>query len=130
MRAIRRQVDQLLEWAGGFETRTWADESAGGLGYLLSQQLVAAGETVLDVPAIAAARVRLLWSGKSNKNDPNDALSVAVAALRAPRLGAVERADHGEALRLLAKRNVDLGRTRNLVACRLHALLAALVSAE
>ena len=127
VRATRRQVDQLLEWAGGFEKRTWAIESAGGLGYLLSQQLVAAGETVLDVPATLAARVRLLGSGKSNKNDPNDALSVAVAALRAPRLASVEKADHGAVLRLLAKRNVDLGRNRNLVACRLHALLAELV---
>jgi hypothetical protein len=128
VRATRRQVDQLLEWAGGFEKRTWAIESAGGLGYLLSQQLVAAGETVLDVPATLAARVRLLGSGKSNKNDPNDALSVAVAALRAPRLATVEKADHAAVLRLLAKRNVDLGRTRNLVACRLHALLAELVA--
>ncbi|HUE59625.1 MAG TPA: IS110 family transposase [Acidimicrobiales bacterium] len=127
VRASRRQVDQLLEWAAGFEKRTWAIESAGGLGYLLSQQLVIAGETVLDVPATLAARVRLLGSGKSNKNDPNDALSVAVAALRAPRLASVERADHVTVLRLLAKRNVDLGRSRNLTACRLHALLAELV---
>jgi hypothetical protein len=93
----------------------------------LSQQLVTAGETVLDVPATLAARVRLLGSGKSNKNDPNDALSVAVAALRAPRLASVDRADHMTVLRLVAKRNVDLGRTRNLIACRLHALLAELV---
>jgi transposase len=127
VRASRRQVEQLLEWAAGFEKRTWAIESAGGLGYLLSQQLVSAGEAVLDVPATLAARVRLLGSGKSNKNDPNDALSVAVAALRAPRLAAVERADHVTVLRLLAKRNVDLGRSRNLTACRLHALLAELV---
>jgi transposase len=127
VRATRRQVKQLLEWAVGFEKRTWAIESAGGLGYLLSQQLVTAGETVLDVPATLAARVRLLGSGKSNKNDPNDALSVAVAALRAPRLAAVEKADHVAVLRLLAKRNVDLGRSRNLTACRLHALLAELV---
>jgi transposase len=127
VRAARRQIEQLLEWAVGFEKRTWAVESAGGLGYLLSQQLVTAGETVLDVPATLAARVRLLGSGKSNKNDPNDALSVAVAALRAPRLATVERADHGAVLRLLAKRNVDLGRSRNLTACRLHALLAELV---
>lgn len=125
--ASRRQVGQLLEWAAGFEERTWAVESAGGLGYLLSQQLVAAGETVLDVPATLAARVRLLGTGKSNKNDPNDALSVAVAALRAPLLPTVAKADHQSVLRLLAKRNNDLGRARNLVACRLHALLAELV---
>jgi transposase len=39
----------------------------------------------------------------------------------------VEKADHQTVLRLLAKRNNDLGRARNLVACRLHALLAELV---
>jgi Transposase len=93
VRATRRQVDQLLEWAARFEERTWAIESAGGLGYLLAQQLLGAGETVLDVPATLAARVRVLGTGRSNKNDPNDAHSVAVAALRAPRLSPVARAD-------------------------------------
>ena len=44
-----------------------------------------------------------------------------------PRAWRRSEADHGAVLRLLAKRNVDLGRTRNLVACRLHALLAELV---
>lgn len=127
VRATRRQLDELLEWAAPFEKRTWAVESAGGLGYLLSQQLVAAGEAVLDVPATLAARVRVLASGRANKNDPNDALSVAVAALRAPRLASVEAADHVGVLRVLAKRNVDLGRARNRTACRLHALLAELV---
>ena len=91
VRATRRQVDELLAWAARFEDRTWAIESAGGLGYLLAPQLVAAGERVLDVPATLAARVRVLGSGRSNKNDPNDALSVAIAALRAPRLARVGR---------------------------------------
>jgi transposase len=127
VRASRRQLDQLQQWAAPFEDRTWAVECAGGLGYLLSQQLLAAGETVLDVPATLAARVRLLGTGHSNKNDPNDARSVAVAALRTPRLATVERADHAGVLRLLAKRNNDLGRSRNKTACRLHALLCELV---
>lgn len=127
VRATRSQAEELLRWAGSFDERTWVIESAGGLGYLLSQQLVAAGEEVLDVPATLAARVRVLGSGRSNKNDPNDAHSVAVAALRAPQLASVERGDHVEVLRLLAKRNNDLGRARNRAACRLHALLAELV---
>lgn len=109
-----------------FEKRTWAIESAGGLGYLLAQQLVAAGEEVVNVPATLASRVRVLASGRSNKNDPNDALSVAVAALRAPALRPVEVADHAEVLRLLAKRNTDIGNHRTRVVCRLHALLAEL----
>jgi len=127
VRATRRQLDQLLEWAARFDERTWAIESAGGLGYLLAQQLLNAGEQVLDVPATLAARVRILGTGRSNKNEPNDALSVAVAALRAPRLASVARADHAGVLRLLAKRNNELGRARNKTACRLHALLAELV---
>ncbi len=127
VRASRRQVDQLLEWAARFEARAWAIESAGGLGYLLGQQLLNAGERVVDVPATLAARVRVLGTGRSNKNDPNDALSVAVAALRAPRLSPVARANHAGVLRLLAKRNNELGRARNKTACRLHALLAELV---
>ncbi len=127
VRATRRQVNELLGWAARFEERVWAIESAGGLGYLLARQLVAAGERVLDVPATLAARVRVLGTGRSNKNDSNDALSIAVAALRAPRVAAVGRDDYSGVLRLYAKRNNDLGRARNRTACRLHALLAELV---
>jgi transposase len=126
VRSTRRQVPQLLAWAEPFETRLWAIESAGGLGYLLAQQLVDAGENVVDVPATLASRVRVLASGRSNKNDPNDALSVAVAALRAPALRSVQAADHAEVLRLLAKRNLDIGNHRTRVVCRLHAALASL----
>src|SRR5215211_1812737 len=94
VRAGRCQVDELMRWAGECADRTWAVESAGGMGYLLAQQLVAAGEKVLDVPATLPARARLLASGRSNKNDPNDAYSVAVAALRARALPVVAPADH------------------------------------
>jgi transposase len=126
VRATRRQVDQLIGWAEPFEKRTWAIESAGGLGYLLAQQLVARGEVVVDVPATLASRIRVLATERSNKNDPNDAHSIAVAALRAPRLRTVEEADHSEVLRLLAKRNIDIGNQRTRVICRLHALFAEL----
>lgn len=50
LRASKTQAARLIEWADGFEGRSWAVESAGGLGYLVAQQLVAAGETVVDVP--------------------------------------------------------------------------------
>ncbi len=92
----------------------------------MAQQLVTAGEDVVDVHATLASRVRVLASGRSVKNDPNDALSVAVAALRAPALRAVVAADHAEVLRLLAKRNTDIGEHRTRVVCRLHAALADL----
>ncbi|HEU0040830.1 MAG TPA: IS110 family transposase [Jiangellaceae bacterium] len=120
VRATRKQVPQLLAWAYPLGARRWAIESAGGLGYLLAQQLVEAGEIVLDVPATLASRIRVLGTGRSDKNDPNDALAVAVAALRAPMLRKVRPADHAEVLRLLAKRNIDIGNHRTRVVCRLH----------
>src|SRR5437763_14828735 len=49
--ADRRQRERLLCWAAEFEPRVWAVEGASRHGALLSQQLVSAGETVLDVPA-------------------------------------------------------------------------------
>ena len=82
VRASAAQVQRLLAWAAAWPERTWAVEGAGGLGHLLAQELVAAGDLVLDVQPKLAARVRLLAAGAVNKNDPNDARSVAVAALR------------------------------------------------
>src|ERR1017187_8279049 len=127
VRATKAQCDQLLAWAGQFEQRRWAIEAASGLGYLLAQQLVAAGEDVVDVPPTLSARVRVLGSGKSSKNDPNDALSTAVAALRGRRLRTVAPDDFGAILRMLAHRQEDLTSLRTQAACRLHAKLANLV---
>ncbi len=126
VRACASQVGELQEWASEYEERCWAVESARGLGYLLSQQLVASGERVVDVPAMMASRVRVLGSGKSQKNDPNDARSVAIAALRHPGLVTVVLDDHTRVLGLLAKRHRDVARLKNKAACRLHALLAEL----
>jgi transposase len=127
VRAGQRQLEQLLGWARPFAERRWAIESAGGLGYLLAQQLIVAGECVVDVPATLASRVRVLSSGRSNKNDPNDARAVAIAALRAPSLAAVRREDHITVLRLLAKAQLDARRARTRACCRLHAMAGELV---
>ncbi len=64
VRACAAQAEQLLAWAAAWPQRTWAVEGAGGLGHLLAQQLVAAGERVLDVQPKLAARVRLLAAGR------------------------------------------------------------------
>jgi transposase len=122
-----RETDRALRsWAAPFPDRVWAIESARGLGYLLAQQLVAAGETVVDVPAVLSTRTRLLGSGKSQKNDPNDARSVAIAALRNDGLQRVTGDDHPQVLKLLAKRHRDLARQKSQASCRLHALLMEL----
>jgi transposase len=122
-----RQLGELLAWAAPFEDRTWAIESAGGLGYLLAQQLVAYGERVVDVPATLSSRVRVLGSGRSNKNDANDARAVAVAALRSPFIASVRAEDHVSVLRLLAKAQLDASRARSRACSRLHALVRELV---
>jgi transposase len=127
VRASAGQARRLVAWAAAWPERTWAVEGAGGLGHLLAQQLVAAGERVLDVQPKLGARVRLLATGASNKNDPNDALSVAVAALRSRTRRQVSADDHATVLKVWSRRHRDLGRAKNQVACRLHAVLCELV---
>ena len=117
----------MLKWAIEFPERSWAIESANGLGALLSQQLVAAGEDVFDVPPTLSARVRVLASGKSQKNDENDALSAAIAALRSSRLRSVVAEDHVAVLRLLWNRHKNLTSLHTQAVGRLHALLAGIV---
>ena len=125
--ADRCQAQRLLAWAAPFEDRAWAVESADGLGKLLSQQLVAEGEHVIDVPATLAARVRLLGSAKASKNDPNDVLSTAVALLRHCGLRRVAADDHRVAVRMLVRRFGDVTARRTQAVCRLHAVLIELI---
>ena len=127
VRACVAQAERLLAWAAAWPQRTWAVEGAGGTGHLLAQQLVSAGERVLDVQPKLGARVRLLAAGDVNKNDPNDARSVAVAALRSAGVREVRADDHAAVLKIWSKRYRDLGRTRTQVVCRLHAVLGELI---
>ena len=69
VRACPDQAGQLLAWARAWPDRTWAVEGATGLGHLLAQQLVAAGERVLDIQPKLAARIRVLEAGNTSKND-------------------------------------------------------------
>jgi transposase len=127
VRACAAQAERLLAWAQAWPQRAWAVEGAGGVGHLLAQQLAAAGERVLDVPPQLAARVRLLAAGNSNNNDPDDARSVAVAALRSAGVREVRRDDHAAVLKVWSKRYRDLGRARTQVAGRLHQVLCELI---
>jgi transposase len=127
VRASAAQAGRLLAWAKEWPERAWAVEGAEGLGHLLAQQLLSAGERVLDVPPKLAARVRLLATGDINKNDPSDARSVAVAALRSAGIREARREDHAAVLKVWSKRYRDLGRARTQVACRLHQVLCELI---
>lgn len=94
---------------------------------MLAQQLVAAGERVLDAQPKLASRVRLLDNGDVNKTDANDARSVAVAAWRSKGLAEVGPEDHTAVMRIWTRRHREVSRSRNRVANRLHALLLELV---
>jgi transposase len=122
-RADPHQRQRLLDWASGCAPRTWAIEGANGTGSLLAQQLVAAGERVIDVPPKLAARVRMLDNERSDKSDRHDARSVAIAALRKHNLHEVTIEDHVAVLRLLAKRQHGLVGARTRTVCRLHTSL-------
>jgi transposase len=117
----------LRQWAGRWPQRCWAVEGAHGVGRALAQWLVADGEQVVDVPAKLAARVRVLSSGHGRKSDPDDAVSVAMAARSAPGLRRVGVEDQAMVLHLLTKRREDLVAMRTQTINRLHRLLVDLV---
>jgi Transposase len=127
VRSSASQAGRLVSWAADWPERIWAVEGARGLGHLLARQLLAAGERVLGVQPELGARVRLLAAGGTNKNDPNDARSVAIAALRSTARREMRPDDHAAVLKVWSKRHRDLGRTRTQVACRLRAVLCELV---
>jgi transposase len=60
-------------------------------------------------------------------NDPDDARSVAVAALRSRTQREVAADGHSAILKMWSKRHRDLGRARTQIACRLHSALCELV---
>ena len=111
-----------------FEPRRWAIEGATGMGALLAQQLVGAGEHVVDVPPKLSARVRLMDTGRIDKTDPNDARSAAIVAVRNATLNSVGAdSEDRVVLRLLADRYHQLTAQRTRSVCRLHALLCLLI---
>ena len=128
VRVDRTQRDRLLKFAAPYAPRVWVIEGARWLGVLVAQQLVAAGETVFDVPAKLSARVRVLDNECADKNDTHDARSAAIVGIRNRRLVAVTPEHHASVLRLLAKRHHDLVGRRTQSICRLHALLATMTA--
>jgi transposase len=104
-----------------------AISSCASGGRALAQRLVGDGERVLDVPAKLAARVRVLSVRHGRKRDPDDAISVAVAARSVPALRRVGVEDQATVLHLLTKRRQDLVAARTQTINRLHRLLLDLV---
>jgi transposase len=127
--ASRDGYRALRQWAARWPARSFAVEGASGLGRPVAQQLLGYGETVVDVPAKLAARVRLLSSGHNRKTDPDDAVATARAAVQADVLQPVTAEDHSTVLRLLSERRDQLVAQRTRTINRLHVLLTDLIPA-
>src|SRR5205823_6685138 len=100
----------LLGYVRQWPERMWAVEGANGTGRPLAARLLADGQSVVDVPAKLAARVRIFDTGQGRKTDATDAHAVVMVALRTPGLRQLD-ADEGLAvLRLLADRRDELSK--------------------
>src|SRR5437763_15179968 len=100
---------ELVAWAGSLDPeRLWAVEDCRQLTGALERRLLAAGESLVRVPPKLMAPERRAGRARG-KSDPIDALAVARAALREPRL---DRPRPGEAalreLKLLVDHRDDL----------------------
>jgi transposase len=120
---------EMVRLARRWPERTWAVEGASGIGVQLAQRLVADGETVLDVPPKLSTRARIFDVGHGRKNDPGDARTVAVVAIRTSGLRQVVPDDEMIALRLMSERRRDLVRSRTQTVNHLHQLLMELIAA-
>ena len=105
----------------------WAVEGAQGVGRPLAQRLLAQGESVVDVPAKLAARVRVFDTGNARKTDATDSHAVAMVALRTPRFRELALDEELVALRLLTDRRDELSRLRVQTVNRLQRLLTELI---
>jgi transposase len=119
----------MLRLAKRWPDRTWAIEGAGGVGVQLAQRLVADGEKVFDIPPKLSTRARMFDIGHGRKNDPGDARTVAVVALRTHDLRHVVPDDEMVAVRLMSERRCDLVAARTATVNHLHQLLMELIPA-
>lgn len=118
---------RLLDWARQWTERYWAIENADGLGHHLAQWLISQGETVVDIPPTATAKIRTLSRGGRRKNDPIDAAAAACAAAIRGESRPMRAEDHTDALALLDERRHTLSRHRTRLLNQLHALLRELI---
>ena len=116
----------LLRWAQAIgPERRFGIEGSGSYGAALARLISAAGEIVVEVPAVLTKRERrhLRQAGKS---DPGDALAIARVTLREAGLGPVGLAGIAEDLKLLVDARDQRISERTRAANRLHAYLVVL----
>jgi transposase len=117
---------QMMRFAKRWRSRRWAVEGCHGAGRSLGQFLVGRQESVVDVPAKLAARVRVFSQGHGRKTDRDDAYSIGLAALEGAGVLALRADDSLVALRPRWDRREELVASRTRSVCRLHRLLCEL----
>jgi len=110
---------EALEWAERWPERHWAIEDCRHLTRRLESDLLAGGEAVLRVPTRLMAAERRV-DRERGKSDPIDALAVARAALREPRLPVARLDGTSRELKLLVDHREDLVRERTRLQARLR----------
>jgi transposase len=101
-------------------------EGSASYGAAAARFLLAAGETVVEVPPQLSHRERLR-TRRAGKSDPGDALAIARVTLREPELPPVRTADRTREIQLLVEAREDLVNEATRVRNRLHADLVVLV---
>jgi transposase len=116
----------LLEWirAQG-ESRIIGIEGAGNYGAGLARFLIAAGESVVEVPAFLTYRERKRTPSQG-KSDTSDALAIARVVARGEGLAQVSQAQVLDDLKLLSDHRDQLVRARTKLANQTHSDLAIL----
>src|SRR6266496_3701962 len=115
---------ELLAWASSLPgERSWAVEDCRQLTRALERRLLAAGESLVRVPPKLMAPERRAGRARG-KSDPIDALAVARAALREPRLNHPRRGEQATPeLKLLVDHRDDVVDERRRAQQRLRWLL-------
>ena len=126
VRATRQQTAKLLAWAEPFRGANLGHRVCRRSGLPVGPAARRCGRARRRCSADFGLEGPGARHWSFGEERPNDAFSVAVAALRSQGLRRVEVAEHSEIMRLLAKRNHDLGRMRARLICRLHNALADL----
>lgn len=123
--ASPHQLAALVTWVAGFsDDRLVAVEGAKGFGLALCRQLLAAGETVVDIATHLTAEGRKA-SRRRGKDDEGDAVVIARVALREPDLPRLTEEQLDADLKLLVDARDQLIAEATRVRNRLHALLLA-----
>jgi transposase len=126
--ATSDELARLVAWVAEQPSpRRVAVEGAKGYGRLLTRALLAAGETVVDVPTHLTAESRKR-ARRRGKDDLSDAVAIARVALRELDLPHMNTAHLDADLKLLVDARDQLVAEQTRVRNRLHALLLGLVA--